>query len=950
MKVRSVREAVDAMAEANPEKAFLISPETGAEVAVDTDARLSEVPLLSAGERQRVLFDWNDTKSDFSSDKCVHQLFEEQAARSPDAAAVVFEDASLSYAELNRQANQLAHYLRELGVKPDARVAVCVERSFEMVVALLAILKAGGAYVPLDPAYPEERLRFMIEDAQPVALLTQRHLQRRFSGIGSNLPVFDLTSSMPVWNSQPDANPDLESIGLRPDHLAYVIYTSGSTGNPKGVLVHHRGVVNRLEWMQYAYALTPSEAVLQKTPFGFDVSVWEFFWTLLVGARLVMPRPEGHKDPGYLVETIRRNKITTMHFVPSMLQAFLEHEDLSNMSSLVRVVCSGEALSATLLQRFQERLPNATLHNLYGPTEAAVDVTAWTAPAHFNGSIVPIGKPVWNTQMYILDGRLEPVPVGVAGELYIGGVQVARGYLNRPDLTAERFVADPFSSAPAARMYRTGDLARWLADGNIEYLGRNDFQVKIRGFRIELGEIEVRLAEHPAVREAVVIAREDTPGDKRLVAYYTASPNGKSETANVGAEQFRSNLSASLPEYMVPAAYVRLESWPLTPNGKLDRKALPAPEADAYSTRGYEPPQGETELKLAAIWANVLKIHEVGRNDNFFDLGGYSLLATRLIVQIEKVFNLQLNLSSLFHAPTVAQLAAYVDAFTRDGVAPAQQAGVPIQPVGERPPFLCLDAGPMYLKLARLLGPEQPLLGVPVPDPARLREPFTLEDFVAFQVEALRKIQPKGPYSIGGWSASAIAAYEAARQLSAQGEEISLLVLFDSTNPAAHRAHARVERIKDRASRIASRVRYHASKFVAGGVRNMLPYLRDRLKWQGFLFSVRAWSFLNGIHQRLGRPIPSWMRHSDKILIHCCGRYQPAPYAGRTLLFRHASRPKRNAEDPLLGWGGFCVGEFEVCDVPGNHREIFVEPNVRVMAEKLSKALQDVYEEARQKV
>jgi amino acid adenylation domain-containing protein len=531
-----------------------------------------------------------------------------------------------------------------------------------MIVALLAVLKAGGAYVPLDPAYPVERLRFMLEDSAPVALLTQSHLRELFTELDDALPVLDLADAA-AWQDRPQSNPEPEAIGLGPNHLAYVIYTSGSTGMPKGVMVHHRGVVNRLVWMQRAYELDPCDAVLQKTPFGFDVSVWEFFWTLFAGARLVMARPEGHKDPGYLIATIRRTNVTTMHFVPSMLQVFLEHTDAVNIPSMVRVVCSGEALPATLLRRFQELLPHAVLHNLYGPTEAAVDVTAWTAPSDFDLSAVPIGKPVANTQIYILDAYGQPVPVGVIGELYIGGVQVARGYLNRPELTAEKFLADPFAGDPEARMYKTGDLGRWLADGNIEFLGRNDFQVKIRGFRIELGEIESRLMEHAAVRESVVIAREDTLGDKRLIAYYTTSMLGESEQDAVSAEQLRSHLSVSLPEYMVPAAYVRLESLPLTPNGKLDRKALPAPESDAYSTRGYEAPQGEIEKRLAAIWAEVLKIERVGRNDNFFSLGGHSLLAVTLIERMRRN-GFKVDVRTLFATPTLADLARAADAAT----------------------------------------------------------------------------------------------------------------------------------------------------------------------------------------------------------------------------------------------------------------------------------------------
>ena len=475
------------------------------------------------------------------------------------------------------------------------------------------------------------------------------------------MPVIDLGAETERWREQPETNPERGSVGLTPHHVAYVIYTSGSTGMPKGVMNEHRGIVNRLIWMQQSYGLDMQDVVLQKTSFGFDVSVWEFFWPLFTGARLAMARPEGHKDPAYLVETMRRNGVTTIHFVPSMLQVFLDHAEVAQCSALRRVMCSGEALPSALVQRLRERIPQAILHNLYGPTEAAVDVTAWTCPPDKIPASIPIGKPIANTRIYVLDGHGQPVPVGVTGELYIGGVQVARGYLNRPELTAERFLKDPFSAEAEARMYRTGDLGRWRRDGNIEFLGRNDFQVKIRGFRIELGEIEARLAEYAGIREAVVLAREDTPGDKRLVAYYTCTNTSDPRETTVGAEQLRTHLSVKLPEYMVPAAYVEMESLPLTPNGKLDRKALPAPEGDAYAVRGYEAPVGELETMLAGIWAEVLKLERVGRHDNFFELGGHSLLAVRVVSRIRQVLNVEVAIRELFGRPGLADFARGVE-------------------------------------------------------------------------------------------------------------------------------------------------------------------------------------------------------------------------------------------------------------------------------------------------
>ncbi|WP_211445288.1 non-ribosomal peptide synthetase, partial [Collimonas humicola] len=626
------------------------------EAMVSDDARqIASLPLLGETERQ-ALAAWNATEVDYPErESLLHQLCEAQAARTPDAVAVEQDGQQLSYAELNRQANQLAHYLRGLGVKPDDRVAICAERSLQMVVALLGVLKAGAAYVPLDPAYPADRLAHMLSDSAPRVVLTQAGIaggwQQVRASIAPELPLLDLQA--PSWAAYPEHNPD--SSHLAPSDLAYVIYTSGSTGKPKGVMNEHRGVVNRMLWMQQAYGLQRDDVVLQKTPFSFDVSVWEFFWPLMTGAKLVMAKPEGHKDPAYLSELIRAAGVTTLHFVPSMLQVFAAHGQAAACRSIVRVMCSGEALPASLAQNFHALLPHAQLHNLYGPTEAAVDVTAWTCVAGDARSAIPIGKPIANTSIYVLDALGEPVPLGVAGELHIGGVQVARGYLNQPELSAQRFIADRFSQVPGARLYKTGDLARWQADGNLLYQGRNDFQVKIRGFRIELGEIEAQLAMHAAIREAVVIAREDIPGEKRLVAYFVRSCVDKDE---VDAEILRAHLSVNLPDYMVPAAYVALAALPLTANGKLDRKNLPAPDGAAYAANEYAAPLGETEIALAAIWSELLKIERVGRHDNFFSLGGHSLLAVQMISRLRQAFGVEVALSAVFMHPFLADFAA----------------------------------------------------------------------------------------------------------------------------------------------------------------------------------------------------------------------------------------------------------------------------------------------------
>ncbi|CAJ8957445.1 syringomycin synthetase [Burkholderia pseudomallei] len=642
------------------------------------DQTIVGLPLLDEAERKQVVYAWNATERDYPIEQCIHQLFEAQVDRKPEAIALTFDGQRLGYAELNARANRLAHYLQERGVGPDRLVALCAERGIEMVVGLLAILKAGGAYVPLDPSHPPERLRRMLDDTNPVAVLVDDigadALASFESHVAARSPRVHLSRDIAQWRACSPANPSTprERAARR---LAYVIYTSGSSGEPKGVMNEHRGVVNRLWWMQQTYALDERDAVLQKTPFSFDVSVWEFFWPLMSGARLVIAKPEGHKDPAYLSELIDRERVTTLHFVPSMLQAFLEDEGAARgCGSVKRVMCSGEALPPSLVKRFYRCLPDARLHNLYGPTEAAVDVTAWACDAEEGGASVPIGRPIANTRIYVLDEYGQPVPRGVAGELYIGGVQVARGYLNRPELTRERFVDDPFVAG--GRLYKTGDLARWRTDGSLEYLGRNDFQVKIRGFRIELGEIEAQLAKVAGVREAVVLAREAAPdtkrhaasnensasnsGEKRLVAYYTGDAD---------ATALRAQAAQHLPSYMVPSAYVRLDAWPLTPNGKLDRHALPAPADDAYARAEYEAPQGAKEEALAAIWKDLLPVERISRHDNFFELGGHSLLAITLIEHMRRA-NLHADVTTLFTAPTLADLAVRVGASRGDTYVP----------------------------------------------------------------------------------------------------------------------------------------------------------------------------------------------------------------------------------------------------------------------------------------
>ncbi len=619
---------------------------------------LSAVQGMSEAELHRILIEFNDTQADYPRDICLHELFEAQVARTPDVIAVVFEDRELTYSDLNRRANQLAHYLQAHGVGPESLVGVFMERSLEMVVALYGVLKAGGAYVAFDPEYPKDRLAFMLEDTQIKVLLTQEHLQDALPAFRTSRVCLD--SGWPEIAAYAVENPHS---GAVPGNLAYVLYTSGSTGKPKGVMNCHSGICNRLLWMQDVYDLTEADRVVQKTPFSFDVSVWEFFWPLLCGARLVIARPGGHRDPNYLAQLISDQAITTIHFVPSMLRLFLDAKIGSECRSLRRVFCSGEALSHELQERFFS-LFDAQLYNLYGPTEAAVDVTHWTCNPESNLAFVPIGRPVANTQIYILGDDLAPLPIGEPGELHIGGRQVGRGYLNRPELTAEKFIRDPFSEEQDARLYKTGDRASYLADGVIKYLGRIDDQVKVRGNRVELGEIGSVLEGHPAVKQALVLAREDDGREIRLTAYVVLFPGRKANTT-----ELRQHLGQSLPDHMIPSGFVFLEAMPLLPNGKTDRRALPEPSHGRPELEGgYVAPRTPLERYLAGIWSDILELDCVGVHDRFFELGGTSLAAARFINRLQEELGENIYIVSIFEAPTIAQYAAFLEREYRDRV------------------------------------------------------------------------------------------------------------------------------------------------------------------------------------------------------------------------------------------------------------------------------------------
>ncbi|HEY9330755.1 MAG TPA: amino acid adenylation domain-containing protein [Streptomyces sp.] len=727
----------------------------------DPHAALAAHGIATPAEHALVVEQFNRTDRALPPTTLIGPI-EAQAARTPDATALVHGDVTLTYAELNTRANRLARHLRTLGARPGAVVAVAVPRSVELIVSLLAVLKAGAAYLPLDPEYPMERITYMLRDADPVCVITDRADRLTDDATTARVVLDGLDVSGYPW-----CDP---SRPLTPAHPAYVIYTSGSTGRPKGVVVSHGAIDNRLRWMQDAYGLAPDDRVLQKTPSSFDVSVWEFFWPLREGAALVVAEPGGHKDPAYLARLIREQHVTTCHFVPSMLQVFLAEADPGACAGLRRVFCSGEALPRETAHAFGRALPRVGLHNLYGPTEASVDVSFHACAPHDSGP-VPIGQPVWNTRLYVLDAALRPCPPGVPGELYLAGRQLADGYLNRPDLTAGRFVADPFAG-PARRMYRTGDLARWTEQGEVEYLGRTDHQVKLRGQRVELGEIEAALAARPRVDGACALVREDRPGDQRLVGYVT----GGADPAGV-----RAALARELPEHMVPSAVVALDAFPLSPNGKLDRRALPAP---VFAGGGGVRVMSAREEALAQLFAEVLGAAAVGPGDAFFDLGGTSLLAVRLVARVREEFGAELTIGSLFEASTPAALAARID-----GAGPAAEDALDVVlrlrgGSAKAPLFAIHPAGGIawcYAGLAARLGPDQPVYGIQARGLVRDEPlPRTLEEEAADYVRRIREVQGHGPYRLLGWSVGGVLAHTVAVLLQECGEEVELLALLDA--------------------------------------------------------------------------------------------------------------------------------------------------------------------------
>jgi amino acid adenylation domain-containing protein len=873
------------------------------------ETSVSRLPFLTEEERHQLLVQWNDTATDYPQDQCIHQLFEAQVEETPDAVAAVFELQQLTYQDLNARANQLAHYLQSLGVKPETLVGLCVERSLDMLVGLLGILKAGGAYVPLDPSYPEERLQFMLQDSAAPVLLTQQKL-------ATELPTYDvqvicIDADGPEISRCRTQNVDSQ---VQPDNLAYILYTSGSTGKPKGVMLQHQSVVNFLTSMRSRPGLEKSDCLNAVTTLSFDIAALELYLPLICGARvMIVPRPVT-RDGGALALQLQQSPSTVMQATPVTWKMVLESSSWSGLDHDFAILCGGEGLSASLSEQFLQITDK--VWNLYGPTETTVWSTCYRVPTQLETEtgvvkgVQPIGRPIANTQIYILDAYLQPVPIGVVGELHIGGVGLARGYLNRPELTAEKFIPNPFGPG---RLYKTGDLARYLPDGNIECLGRIDHQVKVRGFRIELGEIEAALSKHPQVQQVGVTAREE-----QLVAYVV------SQEIQLSFKELRTFLRAQLPDYMVPNIFVQLETLPLTPNGKVNYKALPVPDQSRTSLeKDFALPCTATEAKLAAIWSNLLRVNEISIHDDFFQMGGHSLMAVQLFAQIEKAFGKTLPLITLLQASTIAELANELS--DSKGAQPWSSL-VAMQNQGSKPPLFCIHGvGANVLgfrELAHYLGPEQPFYGLQARGLDGREPPLDKIEGMARQyLQEIQGIYPKGPYLLAGYCSGGLIALEIAHMLDAQGETVALLALIE---PAPVRQSVLKRSLMDR-----------------------VEDLRDRLTRQGFVGTItyQYQKIISQIYQQFGLPLSSDLQlvKVREIILQASRTYTTKiDYPHQATLFLTGESMR---DDPDLEqlWKNV-IGELEIYEIHGRHQDDLADsclkdPHVKSLATQLKASI-----------
>ena len=868
--------------------------------ADDPRIRISRMPLLSEAERQQVLVEWNKTRIADPGVECLHQFFEEQVEKTPDAVAVKCDGKSLTYRDLNERANRLAHYLRKLKVEPEVLVGICTERSLEMLVGILGILKAGGAYVPLDPAYPKDRLEVILADAKAHILLTQKKLQKILPPQVARLVLLD--SDWPAIAREPATNPVRN---VNSANLDYVLFTSGSTGRPKGVALEHRSAVIFIQWARHAFLPEEVAGTLFSTSFCFDLSVFEIFVPLSMGGTVIIAQ-----NALALAKLRAAGEVTLINTVPS---AIAELVRLDAVPPSIRVVnLAGEALLTALAHQIYDKTEVGKVYNLYGPTEDTTYSTYALVPP---GAEVTIGRPLPNTQAYILDKSHQPVPIGIPGELYLAGDGLARGYFGREDLTAERFSPNPYSRQPAARMYRTGDLARWLEDGNIEYLGRLDNQVKVRGFRIELEEIENVLVKQPGVQAAVVVAREDNPGDKRLVAYIV--PSGPS----VPVARLQNLVRKQLPDYMVPSAFVELNQLPLSPNGKINRRLLPPPDSSAFEPSSVVQPRNDLELSLLAIWKRVLGVENIGVRDDFFDLGGHSLKAARVLAEVEKEIGTELPLSALFRGATVESLARVIQSQSetdKDPVAMEIQHGD-----NNRLPFFAIvppgEDALGYALLARHMGPRQTVYKIqgqtPVLDGSRPYSEQEMHDISEEYIAAMRSVQSQGPYCLGGLCDGTHIAEQIVLSLEAQGEEVGLFAIFD-TWVLQH-----------------SQIRWLWK----------VNYYRRRLKeMKGKKLTEQLASYKALAENKMNLLTGKQTARTDWQQTYWPEDFSPPRFRAPVVLFKRPKQQFYYINDLEMGWGRRSESGVEIHEIDFIHREILREPHVRRFGVELAECISRV--------